>query len=225
MQRQRLTSTFLGRDLDPSGWCLCFRTSSWLAPLSVLRSPTRALWSCTLFQRPGHDSRMTRAIDAAGMSDSAPSSSSDEADIHTLANIATARWQHHHAHRRSPASQPRTVVQRSTDDQGAPDVHASSSSAAAAAAARSSAPSRHDRRASKACQACRARKTRCDAQQPKCSYCRKHDIDCHYVAGDLRKQRPSKRRRSSPQPDHARDDSDPPPPPSPPAHRLPLEKE
>ncbi|GAC71199.1 hypothetical protein PANT_1d00044 [Moesziomyces antarcticus T-34] len=164
---------------------------------------------------------MTRAIDAAGMSDSAPSSSSDEADIHTLANIATARWQHHHAHRRSPASQPRTVVQRSTDDQGAPDVDASSSSAAAAAAARSSAPSRHDRRASKACQACRARKTRCDAQQPKCSYCRKHDIDCHYVAGDLRKQRPSKRRRSSPQPDHARDDSDPPPPPSPPAHRLP----
>ncbi|SPO49142.1 uncharacterized protein PSANT_06833 [Moesziomyces antarcticus] len=152
------------------------------------------------------------------MSDSAPSSSSDEADIHTLANIATARWQHHHAnsttnHRRSPDLATRN------DDLSAVDADAPSTSAAAA---RSSAPSRHDRRASKACQACRARKTRCDAQRPKCSYCRKHDIDCHYVAGDLRKQRPSKRRRSSIQPDHIRDESVPPPPPPPslPAHRA-----
>ncbi|PWY96934.1 hypothetical protein BCV70DRAFT_93911 [Testicularia cyperi] len=62
---------------------------------------------------------------------------------------------------------------------------------------RSSTPSRHDRRASQACQICRARKTRCDAQTPSCSYCSRHNLQCVYVADDLRKQRTTKRPRSS----------------------------
>lgn len=36
------------------------------------------------------------------------------------------------------------------------------------------------RRAAQACVACRMRKTRCDAAQPRCGFCDLHNIDCVY---------------------------------------------
>ncbi|KAL6788877.1 hypothetical protein J3E68DRAFT_128654 [Trichoderma sp. SZMC 28012] len=41
--------------------------------------------------------------------------------------------------------------------------------------------------ATQACEACRARKRKCDEQRPKCALCRRLKIDCHYKDRTLNK--------------------------------------
>lgn len=49
------------------------------------------------------------------------------------------------------------------------------------------------RRSARACEPCRSRKVKCDAERPACRKCREHGMDCHYV--DIKRIRDQKQLR------------------------------